>query len=68
MNVKPFSLTLKNGKVIDNAVSLQDLVSERSDILHKTPINSPDYEAAKKSYNIMAKLYNDKILDVWQIF
>lgn len=64
----PFALTLKDGTIINNGGDLQELVGKRADLLQKTPINSTEYEGVKKSYNIMAKLYNDKVMDVWHVY
>ena len=64
-NIKPFKLELNDGRILDNAVDLQEFIGTLSD---KIVINAPDFEAAKTRYNKFAKFYNENIMDVWQLY
>ena len=65
-DIQPFRLRLADGRLIENAGALQELIMEIHDKL--PAVNSPEFASAKERYNKFAKFYNEKIMDVWNIY
>ena len=64
--ISPFKLRLSDGRLLETAGALQEWVDSLHDAL---PLeSSPEWNAAKERYNKFAKFYNEKIMEVWQIY